>query len=108
MLRVTSSRRAAGLKPGDFDHNIDLVDHDNKTDSPAGLSVGEPAVERASTESRLLRSEDGATQDDSRDSPRVQERPVEELQAEQELPQSAVRPSIEVQGNQSYRDPAVF
>ncbi|CAH0018450.1 unnamed protein product [Clonostachys rhizophaga] len=97
MLRVTSSRRAAGLKPGDFDHNIDLVDHDNKTDSPAGLSVGGPAIERASTESRLLRSEDGATQGDSRDSPRVQERPVEELQAEQELPQSAVRPSIEVQ-----------
>ncbi|CAG9992618.1 unnamed protein product [Clonostachys byssicola] len=97
MLRVTSSRRAAGLKPGDFDHNIDLVDHDNKTDSPAGLSAGEPAIERASTESRLLRSEDGATQGDNSDSPRVEERPVEELQAEQELPQNAVRPSIEVQ-----------
>ncbi|VUC24731.1 unnamed protein product [Clonostachys rosea] len=97
MLRVTSSRRAAGLKPGDFDHNIDLVDNDNKTDSPAGLSTGGLAIERASTESRLLRSEDGATQGDSPDSPRVQERPVEELQAEQELPQSAVRPSIEVQ-----------
>ncbi|KAF4977173.1 hypothetical protein FZEAL_6281 [Fusarium zealandicum] len=54
MLRVKSSRRPPGLKPGDYDHEIDLVDHDAAR-TPVGSTTPEPAgIMRCSTTSRLL------------------------------------------------------
>lgn len=116
MLKVRSSRRAATLKPTDYDHEITLVDHDGLSASPAN-GYREETIDRISTESRLLPSvgeeenehgegegEDRGQQSDrsrvdERDNDiRVQERPAEELQHEQELPHAALRPSIEVQG----------
>lgn len=106
MLKVRSSRRAAGLKPTDYDHEIILVDHDGA----AGRSrhQGENDIRRVSTESRLLPSvgEDPEGEPSPQPSPRpehheearMQERPAHELQHEQDLPHSAMRPSIEIQG----------
>ncbi|PHH75014.1 hypothetical protein CDD80_2709 [Ophiocordyceps camponoti-rufipedis] len=56
MLRVRSSRRAAGLKPSDYDHEIDLENHD---ESRPQSSV--PTTHRPSTTSPLL-STDAARQ----------------------------------------------
>ncbi|RDA85803.1 hypothetical protein CP532_5753 [Ophiocordyceps camponoti-leonardi (nom. inval.)] len=48
MLRVRSSRRAAGLKPSDYDHEIDLENHDESR----------PTTHRPSTTSPLIRRPD--------------------------------------------------
>lgn len=54
MLRVKSSRRPAGLKPTDYDHEIALVDHDAAA-TPTGSVTPEPTdMARYSTTSRLL------------------------------------------------------
>lgn len=106
MLKVRSSRRAAGLKPADYDHEISLVDHDG-TRGLSARNAGEGDMERVSTESRLLPAvaeQDGLSPqqsprtDYSAEEGRLQERPAEELRHEQELPHPALRPSIEIQG----------
>lgn len=106
MLRVRSSRRAAGLKPTDYDHEIVLVDHDGAAGRPRNERGDD--MRRVSTESRLLPSvgEDPEGEPSPQPSPRpedpeearMQERPAEELQHEQELPHAVMRPSIEIQG----------
>ena len=54
MLRVKSLRRPAGLKSTDYDHEIDLVDHDAAA-TPTGSVTPEPNdMTRYSTTSRLL------------------------------------------------------
>lgn len=100
MIKVHSSRRAAGLKPTDYDHEIALVDHDGlpvRTERDQGGSI--------STQSRLLPSAGDESKPTSRPSSepgdsetRLQERPARELEGEEELPHPALRPSIEVQG----------
>ncbi|RSL92642.1 hypothetical protein CEP52_013699 [Fusarium oligoseptatum] len=58
MLRVKSSRRPQGLKPGDYDHEIDLVDHDAAR-TPAESLTPEPAsMARCWTTSHLLALDD--------------------------------------------------
>lgn len=105
MLRVRSSRRVATLKPTDYDHEIVLVDHDGAAGRPRS-DAGEN-MRRVSTESRLLPSVgEEPEEEQSQPSPRpedpeearIQERPAEELQYEQETPHPALRPSIEIQG----------
>lgn len=94
MLRVRSSRRAAGLKPADYDHEIDLVDHD-------GTRNGEAPRSQMTAESQLLPPVDEDAQPSPSErteaSARIQERPVDELANEQEIPHEALRPSIEIQ-----------
>jgi hypothetical protein len=96
MLKVQSSRRAAAMKSTDYDHEIAIVDND-------GSAAGGTPMERISTESRLLppgQAEQPPQElsDDASDM-RIQERPVEELQQDQQQDQSGVRrPSIEVAG----------
>ena len=111
MLRVRTSRRAAGLRPTDYDHEIVLVDHDGSSRSRT-QEAQEVDIARVSTESRLLPSvgeadesgaDEGRASDQNRSEyqeqdMRVQERPAQELEQEQELPHAALRPSIEVQG----------
>ncbi|KAL6857711.1 hypothetical protein ACO1O0_005153 [Amphichorda felina] len=105
MLRVQSSRRAAGLKPTDYDHEISLVDHDGAL-VRGGDGVGNARFDRASTESPLLQPVGVEGQPSSRSSPRpeesengahIQERPTGELECQEELPYPALRPSIEIQ-----------
>ncbi|CAM1500789.1 Fc.00g099510.m01.CDS01 [Cosmosporella sp. VM-42] len=104
MLRVTSSRRAAGLKPTDYDHEISLVDHDAARTPPEAMTPEPVDITRSSTMSRLLppnredqqrtsspRLEDGQTEDEQ-DAPSEQDRE----NGEQVHP-PMVRPSIEVQ-----------
>lgn len=40
MVKLRSSRRVTGLKESDYDHAIDLVDHDSPPASPRSLSNG--------------------------------------------------------------------
>ncbi|KAL0942550.1 meiotically up-regulated 65 protein [Colletotrichum truncatum] len=51
-----SSRRVTGLKDSDYDHEINLVNHDDRVASPSIDTIGEGR--RASTGSRLLREEE--------------------------------------------------
>lgn len=87
MVRVRSSRRVAGLKPGDYDHEIGLVDHDEADDaSPSPPSFSVNTQQNASLDydhlSRQFRDgEDGEPQESSED-----------------CPHPSMQPSIEVQG----------
>lgn len=110
MLRVRSSRRAAGLKPTDYDHEIVLLDHDGE---PIRRRPQGEDMSRVSTESQLLPSVGEETDDqisrlpsrsENPEEPRIQERPEEELQHDEELP-PALRPSIEIQGMTAHRHP---
>ncbi|KAK1730979.1 hypothetical protein CaCOL14_005702 [Colletotrichum acutatum] len=56
MPSFRSSRRVTGLKDSDYDHEISLVNHDNRG-SPSAESLSRPPP-RASTGSQLLRDED--------------------------------------------------
>ncbi|GKT50393.1 meiotically up-regulated gene 65 protein [Colletotrichum spaethianum] len=56
MPSFRSSRRVTGLKDSDYDHEIDLVNHDDRVASPSIETIG--GATRASTRSRLLRDED--------------------------------------------------
>ncbi|KAM5352544.1 hypothetical protein ACJ41O_005266 [Fusarium nematophilum] len=127
MLRVKSSRRPAVLKPGDYDHEIDLVDHDAAR-TPAESITPEPTnMTRCSTSSRLLalddedeeadrqqqngqngqhqgqhkkKQDDGhlTTQDDSQTEDGNEVHPSSlRLPDGEDLPHPRMRPSIEVQ-----------
>ncbi|KAF4591726.1 meiotically up-regulated 65 protein [Ophiocordyceps camponoti-floridani] len=81
MLKVRSSRRAAGLKPSDYDHEIDLENHD---ESRPQSSV--PTTHRPSTTSPLIPTDAARQQPDAL--------PEE---GEAVAGGEALRPSIEVQ-----------
>ncbi|KFA73818.1 hypothetical protein S40288_07853 [Stachybotrys chartarum IBT 40288] len=53
MIKVHSSRRATGLKPGDYDHEIDLVDRDGSA-SLRNDSIEPSDISRTDTASRLI------------------------------------------------------
>ncbi|UNI20814.1 hypothetical protein JDV02_006867 [Purpureocillium takamizusanense] len=121
MVRVRTSRRVSGLRPSDYDHEIDLVNHDEAELVQAQSS--DDATRGASTSSHLAsiagqtEQDQGlqagertgntstATQQSSRDELTLAEEqlqrdrslPTEELQHEASLPHPALRPSIEVQ-----------
>lgn len=58
-MKVRSSRRAGGLKPSDYDHEIDIVDHDASRQLHTAQHF-EPQVSRTNTTSNLLSvGEDG-------------------------------------------------
>ena len=111
MVRVRTSRRVAGLKPGDYDHEIVIVDRDGALGRPGeerdqGASAG-AGMERISTEQRLLAAigEEGSAAPSTPTSPqpedqesRLEQRPSRGQDDQQDLPQPALRPSIEVQG----------
>lgn len=52
-MKVRSSRRAGGLKPSDYDHEIDIVDHDASRRLHTAQHF-EPQVSRTNTTSNLL------------------------------------------------------
>ncbi|KAF6845201.1 meiotically up-regulated 65 protein [Colletotrichum musicola] len=56
MPSFRSSRRVQGLKDSDYDHEINLVNHDDRVASPSLEAPGDGP--RASTGSRLLREEE--------------------------------------------------
>ncbi|KAG5999615.1 hypothetical protein E4U54_001755 [Claviceps lovelessii] len=56
MVKVRSSRRVAGLKPIDYDHEIDLVNHDGAEHDSASTSQSAADTGPASTTSPLLSS----------------------------------------------------
>ncbi|KAF4922119.1 Meiotically up-regulated gene 65 protein [Colletotrichum viniferum] len=56
MPSFRSSRRVTGLKDSDYDHEINLVNHEDRVASPSLETPND--VTRASTGSRLLRDED--------------------------------------------------
>ncbi|KAI9167756.1 hypothetical protein HJFPF1_03890 [Paramyrothecium foliicola] len=102
MRKVHSSRRAVGLKPGDYDHEINLIDHEGTVSGRRTTELAEADnLERADSSSRLRPSNGDAQprppSHGDEDSFQIQERPAAELEEEQELPQGALRPSIEVQ-----------
>lgn len=128
MLRVKSSRRPQGLKPGDYDHEIDLVDHD-AVRTPAESITPEPAsMARCSTTSRLLALDDdeetehrqngenghqhngqnGQNKKDDGEQHRQDDSQTEDgngpgssssrVPSGEDLPHPMMRPSIEVQG----------
>jgi FtsZ-interacting cell division protein ZipA len=109
---VKSNRRAGTLRPKDYDHEIDLIDHDGSASRNQDRPSNEDTVEvsRSSTNAELLQHRgDGATTDEDRTngSPttnRTSERPRSDAgrpsnghQHEAELAQDALRPSISVQ-----------
>lgn len=111
MPRVRSSRRVAGLKPTDYDHEISIVDHDGTPDRGAGAThaVNTNTEPRSSTEDRLLDSADGQTRlasqsyssslaHESNYSSGLPEPPSEGPDRAHDLPHPALQPSIEVQG----------
>lgn len=111
MLRVTSSRRAAGLKSTDYDHEISLVDHDAARTPTEPQTPEQDNMTRSSTRQQLLspngehsrrtpspspRQDDERTED-GQESPRNKNQDDEELR-----PPPLIRPSIEVQGKHSH------
>ncbi|KAF4124332.1 hypothetical protein GMORB2_4998 [Geosmithia morbida] len=112
MHRIRSSRRAVGLKPADYDHTIDLVDHDADTAPDASLA-------RTSTEARLLPSDNVASQstsdaqssqsatgrdterDDDAQTQQPQQGSCMSLDGQHDLPHPAMKPSIEVRAPSS-------
>ncbi|KAI6784221.1 Meiotically up-regulated like protein [Emericellopsis cladophorae] len=117
MVRVRTSRRVASLKPGDYDHEIVIVDRDGALGRPdeergQGASAG-AGMERISTEQRLLSAigEEGSAAPSTPTSPppddqesRPEQRPSRG-QDQQDLTHLASRPSIEVQAN-AYHKPS--
>lgn len=110
MLKVTRSRRVAGLKPTDYDHEIDLIDHDAARTPPIPMTPEATEMVRSSTTSRLLNTSDQegdgvptSGQDDTAantDQEEAQEpsSPSGNQQNGNDLPQPVMRPSIEIQG----------
>ncbi|KAF5026318.1 hypothetical protein F66182_1582 [Fusarium sp. NRRL 66182] len=125
MLRVKSSRRPAGLKPTDYDHEIALVDHDSAATPTRSITPEPNSIARFSTTSRLLGLEEeeeqdynyagqngdqlnrqnkkpddaqGATHDDSHTEDGNETQPSSScVENRQDLPHPMTRPSIEVQ-----------
>lgn len=55
-MKVRTSRRAGGLKPTDYDHEIDIVDHDGSGSNNCNNQDLEPQISvTTTTSSRLLR-----------------------------------------------------
>ena len=124
MIKVKSSRPAEGLKPGDYDHEIFLQDHDGATSLQAvtlahTTSDGEEAdvdadAQRISTNTPLLpateqRSDQVGGQvplsESQDDDARLMERPLGEQQHENELAHPALRPCVEVQCMSAFLSP---
>lgn len=111
MIKVHSSRRAAGLKPGDYDHEIDLVDRDGSA-SLRNDSIEPSDISRTDTASRLIRpsSQNGESSSptprpSSAADPRpngnnedTQNRSGQGSRQSNNVPQSALWSSIEVSG----------
>ncbi|KAI5467156.1 hypothetical protein BGZ63DRAFT_498569 [Mariannaea sp. PMI_226] len=64
MFRVASSRRATGLKPTDYDHEISLVDHDAARTPPTAETPEPLEISRTNTTSRLLDLPENSQQED--------------------------------------------
>jgi hypothetical protein len=96
MRKVHSSRRAASLKPGDYDHEIHLIDHDGASSPKLPASQG-PERETGTAQDPQSSSEEG-TRGESPQSEdaglQVQELASVDSTTEQG---QALRPSIEVQ-----------
>ncbi|EQL04074.1 meiotically up-regulated 65 protein [Ophiocordyceps sinensis CO18] len=112
MLRVRSSRRAVGLKPSDYDHEIDLVNHDvtprtlSPDTAPGGSStasrLGSFAGESGHAEATQAPDNGGApveqpTEQDGSQEGAHQCRGQEEAEHGADVPPSGPRPSIDVQ-----------
>ncbi|KAH8171330.1 meiotically up-regulated 65 protein [Sarocladium implicatum] len=118
MLKVKNARRALTLRPKDYDHEIDLVDHDRAASPPQqihqpedtdGDTGGDTAdVSRASTNAELLhhRHDSNVTDEDFAtplDEPRsLSAQPTNDNQ--DDLPHEALRPEISVQA----ASPAIY
>lgn len=119
MVKVRSSRRVAGLKPSDYDHEIGLVNHDGAEDDSTSTSESVAQARRGSTASRMVSlvedSEQGQGQQASisynrqRDShvlhdqsispnPATSKHERASLETGASLPHPTMQPSIEVQG----------
>lgn len=110
--KVSSNRRAVTLRPKDYDHEIDLVDHDGSASRNQDRQSADDTIEvsRSSTNAELLQQGGGeATTDEetTTDSPqnsRTNDRPRDdtrrlsnERENEARLPHDALRPTISVQ-----------
>lgn len=110
--KVTSNRRAVTLRPKDYDHEIDLVDHDGSASRAQNRQSADDTIEvsRSSTNAELLQQGNGGTttdEDCTTDSPqsnRTNNRPRDDTrrlsnQREHEggPPHDALRPTISVQ-----------
>lgn len=116
MVKVRSSRRVAGLKPGDYDHEIGLVNHDEADIDSRTILTSTADTCRGSTPSRLVSLVgDSEVEDASRVetsetdgigthsqqngvTTEVSEEEENRLQPEDSLPHASMQPSIEVQG----------
>ncbi|KAH0593072.1 hypothetical protein MHUMG1_09073 [Metarhizium humberi] len=116
MVKVRSSRRVAGLKPGDYDHEIGLVNHDGVDDDSHTVLTSDVDTRRGSTTSRLISlagdsgQEDEATRAQGSQANKnrihdqqnsvvvvdVSEESDNRLRPEDSLPQPSTQPSIEV------------
>ncbi|KAM4057551.1 meiotically up-regulated 65 protein [Hirsutella rhossiliensis] len=113
MLRVRSSRRAVGLKPTDYDHEIGLVNHDvtprtlSPDTAPGGASPASRLISFARESGHAAATqapgdggasaEQSAEENGSRqDGRQGQDQGRAEAEHEADLPPSAPRPSIEV------------
>ncbi|QPH05727.1 hypothetical protein C2857_003705 [Epichloe festucae Fl1] len=118
MVKVRSSRRVAGLKPSDYDHEIGLVNHDGAEDDSTSTAESAAQARRGSTASRLVSLVEDSEQDEGqqasishnrqRDShvlhgqnisphPAASEQGRASLETGASLPHPAMQPSIEVQ-----------
>lgn len=114
MLKVKSARRAVTLRPKDYDHEIDLVDHDRTTPQPqqsheledTGFDTAD--VSRASTNAELLHHRHDSNVTDEDFATPLDERRPDSAQltseAQDDVPQDAMRPAISVQE----ASPAIF
>ena len=108
MFKGKGSRRVVGLKPADFDHEIGLIDHDeavSRYTTTNRSSSESPEITRVSTTAQLRprSGEDNGEQGSSvgreiNGSVQVEERPPADITHQQTLPQPALSPTIEVQG----------
>ncbi|KAG8427804.1 hypothetical protein J3459_006339 [Metarhizium acridum] len=98
MVKVRSSRRVAGLKPGDYDHEIALVNHDGvDDDSHTVLTVGSGKKMRQPGLKVARQTENGIhDQQNSVVVVDVSEESDNRLRPEDSLPQPSTQPSIEV------------
>lgn len=117
MVKVRSSRRVAGLKPNDYDHEIGLVNDERVENIPDSATQSAADTRRASTASPLVSSAEESEQSQRQasgssdpqentnpchgqdDAPRPALSRQETCLASQDpLPHPAMQPSIEVQG----------
>jgi hypothetical protein len=126
-MNLRSSRRVTGLKPNDYDHEINLVDNDGLPSPPHERHTlrdnqddwhpqnHTPQIEQTNTNARLLSSSHNSTQNSSRNQidfesqssrrgshvPNVHgsdQQGVDNSQDNSTMGRSASRPSIEIQG----------